>query len=80
MAPIVIHVNLEMHIDNFLKDTHYRNVFEVFYKSNNSKIPMHCDRFKFEKRLFGSIYDKISYFERVKYGIFKLISYIIKEL
>ena len=25
-------------------------------------------RFDWEKRLFGSIYDKISHFERVKYG------------
>ena len=32
MAPIVIHVNLAMHIDNFLKDTHYRNAFEVLYQ------------------------------------------------
>ena len=71
MAPIVIHVNLEVHIENFLKDTHYRNAFEVYEKRNNCKMAMHGGgRFDWEKRLFGSIYDKISYFERVKYGYY----------
>ena len=70
MAPILIHVNLQVHIDNFLKDTHYRNAFEILYKRNNYKMPAYGGRFSWEKRLFGSIYDKISYFERVKYGSF----------
>ena len=28
-APLIIHVRLEKHIKHFLKDTHYRNTFEL---------------------------------------------------
>ena len=35
MAPLIIHVNLKENLKHFMKDTHYRNCFELEVKTSN---------------------------------------------
>lgn len=49
------------HFQHFVKDTHYRNCFEV------SKV--NCpSRVQWEDRMFDNKHHRASFFERVKYG------------
>lgn len=34
-SPIIIHINLERDLKNFVKDTHYRNLFETNISSGS---------------------------------------------
>lgn len=64
--PIIIHFK-DKSIPLFMKDTHYRNLFETKVGNGGSCTKMRNDA---EVKLFGNIYNKLSDFERVKYGTF----------
>jgi hypothetical protein len=63
---IVVHVNLQNVLQFLVKDTHYKNTFEVTKTDN---IPGRID---WENNLFNSVYNKCPGGERVKYGALNL--------
>jgi len=64
-CPIIIKVHINKVMDYLLKDTHYRNLFEIGTGSggNDQRV-----RRKAETAMFGDVYDKAKAFERPKYG------------
>lgn len=65
-VPLLIFNKFERDADQFLNDTHYRNLFEVG-RSNGH--PSQEYRIEWEKTLFGNSYSSVSGFDRVKYGV-----------
>lgn len=66
LAPLIIHVNLDLLLEHVEKDDHYRNQFETDASGgclNKSK------REQWERNLFGEAYEGAEPFERVKYGV-----------
>ena len=63
-APIIVHMRANSHFQFFVKDTHYRNVFEV-QKAGAGGIG---GRNEWEDRMFDSMHHGATNFERVKYG------------
>lgn len=64
-APIIIHIKMERVIDFFLKDTHYRNLFET---GTSGGTPQTAVRTQWEDRMFDRGYHDATPSERVKYG------------
>jgi hypothetical protein len=50
----------------FIKDTHYRNLFETTTGNNTLYL---ADRREWEDRTFDKVYSNSTDFERVKYGV-----------
>ena len=57
-------------LEYFMKDTHYRNCFEVHVKGKKYK----KDRIKREGDLFNNVYTKASYFDKPKYGTLNFLN------
>jgi hypothetical protein len=66
MAPILVHLNLDKMMQFFETDTHYRNQFETASSGGLLKPKV---REKWEKDLFGGMYDNATGFDRAKYGV-----------
>jgi len=71
LAPVIIHVNLDV-VGPFLEaDTHYRNQFETKsscgYLSEDTRV-------SWERDLFGGAYDDSMPFERPKYGVLDVMN------
>ncbi|CAM9486894.1 unnamed protein product, partial [Discosporangium mesarthrocarpum] len=64
-APIIVHFNAQRILHHLVRDTHYRNAFEVHPGS-------HSSREQWERRMFGTHYDRSSPQDRVKYGVFNI--------
>jgi hypothetical protein len=69
-APIIIHVNLERVLHHFVKDTHYRNVFEIGHSGGSSVLG---SRVSWEDNIFNKIYHDSPPTERVKYGVLNIV-------
>jgi hypothetical protein len=69
-APLIIHVNLDR-VDDFLKDTHYRNRFEVLTSGGSTS---YAARAGWEKSIFGGAYETAKPAERVKYGALSVMN------
>ena len=64
-VPMIIRVHCAKLIPLLLKDTHYRNLFEIGKGSGGND----QNRRKLEEgKMFGTVYDKVKAFERPKYG------------
>ena len=64
-CPIIVRVHCNSLIPKLLKDTHYRNLFEIGRGSGGND----QNRRKLEEgKMFGTVYDKAKAFERPKYG------------
>lgn len=70
-APLIIHVNLSRTLQHLIRDTHYRNQFEVL-SSGGSLNPN--GRVAWEDRMFNSIYHYAKPTERVKYGVLNVLN------
>jgi hypothetical protein len=69
-APLIIHVNMNR-VDDFLKDTHYRNRFEVLTSGGSTSYDA---RAGWEKSIFGGAYEKAKPVERPKYGALSFLN------
>ena len=69
-APLCIHVNFERNADAFVRDSHYRNIFEI----NRTPYSAENPRVDKESKLFNRLYDSAPASERVKYGCLNLFS------
>lgn len=69
-APLLIHVNFERNADAFVRDSHYRNIFEI----NRTPYSAENPRVDKESKLFNKLYDSAPASERVKYGCLNLFS------
>jgi hypothetical protein len=67
-APVIIHVRMDTLVDFFIKDTHYRNCFEVSGGVGGGRSDYNQSRIGWETRIFKGIYDQARPSERVKYG------------
>ena len=65
LAPIIIHMHADKHFGFYLKDTHYRNLFETAKSSGCTDL---IKRGGWEDSMFDKLYQKAEPFERVKYG------------
>jgi len=54
-------MRVSKHFQYFVKDTHYRNLFEVYKQKDGSRVV-------WENRIFDRIYNNATHYERVKYG------------
>lgn len=66
LAPIIVHVNLDVVGEFLMSDTHYRNQFEV---GTSGGLLNRSARTKWEKGLFGAAYDNATGRQRPKYGV-----------
>lgn len=71
-APCIIHVSLPRYLNHLFKDTHYRNQFETGFSSGCKSL---SSRRAWEQRMFGTNYDDVANFDRVKYGVINLFSH-----
>jgi len=79
-APLVIHVNMEAYVDFFLKDTCYRNCFEVRAPTPGGRPLTLAElagnvRAQWESRIFHQRYDASPAAERCKYGALSIFSH-----
>lgn len=65
-APILVHVNLDKMMPFMEKDSHYRNQFETATSGGLLKPAV---REKWERTLFGGMYEHAKGFDRCKYGV-----------
>jgi len=71
LAPIIVHVDLDV-VGEFLEtDTHYRNQFET---SSSKGLLCPQKREEWERNLFGDCYDDAPPFERPKYGVLDVMN------
>ena len=70
LAPIIIHFNCKKVMKFFVKDSHYRNLFEI---GTGSGCTNQTVRAGWEDRIFDSIYRDADPVDRVKYGCFNLV-------
>jgi hypothetical protein len=61
-VPIIIHIKLDYQlISSFIRDSHYKNTFEIYNTDNQ-------ERKLWEYNLFGNTYNNCKPIDRVKYG------------
>mmetsp|Transcript_28441 Transcript_28441/g.48324 ORF Transcript_28441/g.48324 Transcript_28441/m.48324 type:complete len:332 (-) Transcript_28441:140-1135(-) len=65
-APIIIHFNCDKVLDFFVKDTHYRNLFETSTSGGSRDFTA---RQQWENTIFKCAYKNAKPFERPKYGV-----------
>eukprot|EP00933_Yihiella_yeosuensis_P034602 TRINITY_DN28082_c0_g1_i1.p1 TRINITY_DN28082_c0_g1~~TRINITY_DN28082_c0_g1_i1.p1 ORF type:complete len:618 (-),score=133.68 TRINITY_DN28082_c0_g1_i1:115-1968(-) len=71
MAPIILHLDINKMLQFLEKDDHYRNQFET---GSSGGLLKHDVRKKWERDLFGGMYDKATPFERCKYGVLNVMN------
>jgi hypothetical protein len=64
-APIIIHFRANL-LENFIKDGHYKNTFELY--------PKNLVRVNWEDRMFNKFYHSAKPIERVKYGVLNVVN------
>lgn len=65
-APLIIHLSLDRVLNFLLKDTCYRNTFEVHSANNGARV-------QWEDRMFNNIYHNAKPHQRVKYGVLNVV-------
>ncbi len=68
-APIIVHVNLDRVLEFLVKDSHYRNLFEVGTGGGSTDTTA---RACWEDRIFNNLYVSSRPSERVKYGVLNI--------
>jgi hypothetical protein len=64
-APIICHASMDRNLQHYIKDTNYRNLFEVSKSSCGARV-------QWEDRMFNNVYHSAKAFDRVKYGVLNL--------
>ena len=65
-APLIIHLSLDRVLQFLLKDTCYRNTFEVHSANNGARV-------QWEDNIFNNIYHNAKPNQRVKYGVLNVV-------
>merc|ERR1719330_2055951 len=71
LAPIIVHVDVDVVLPFLEEDTHYRNQFETGASKGLLCLPK---REEWERNLFGTCYDDAPAFERPKYGVLDVMN------